>query len=140
MAAGQGKRSLCGAGAMVGERGTLGSGPPVLTAFGVGRGRAWVILDLDGAPNGCLQNKVPDILFEVAVILSFLGEETKSQRQMSNFSLGHRVRGSRAELGHFQASLNSQYSFLMLWGRELGLIPATAGGPLVLWPDQEPCT
>jgi hypothetical protein len=46
----KGKRSPCGAGSVLGERGTLGSGSPVLTAFRVGKGRAWVILGLDGAP------------------------------------------------------------------------------------------
>lgn len=45
----KGRRSPCGAGSVLGDRGTLGSGSPVLTAFRVGRGRAWVILGLDGA-------------------------------------------------------------------------------------------
>lgn len=129
LAAGQVKRSLCGAGTVLGERGTLGSGSPVLTAFSVGRSSAWVILNL---VLPCLQSRLPGMVFYVAVILSFPGEEAESDNKQ--LSLGHRARGGRAEPGNFQGSLNSQHSFLMLWGRELGLIPSTAGGPLVMSP------
>lgn len=69
------------------------------------------------------------------MILSFSGEETVKDNEQ--LSLGHTARGGRAVPAHFYASLNSQYSLLMLWGRELGLIPSTAGGPLVLRPNQE---